>query len=156
VLGAQNEDLASLANRSSDVIQQAQAGKLVGSGRGTFTVSNLGMFGIESFTAIINPPEGAILAVGGVHQELVPAGGGFLPRPMMRVTLSCDHRAIDGLIAARFLSRVRHILEAGRLLIRTTLSSARGPVEGGHPTRCPVSAGSYPINSPRDRALPDR
>jgi len=115
VLGAQQHDLASLASASREVITGAQNGKLVGTGQGTFTVSNLGAWGVESFTAIINPPEGAILAVGGIRQEIVPAGGGFFPRSMLRVSLSCDHRAIDGLIAARFLARLKHLLESGRI-----------------------------------------
>jgi pyruvate dehydrogenase E2 component (dihydrolipoamide acetyltransferase) len=115
ILGAQQHDLAGLADASREVIENAQNGKLVGTGQGTFTVSNLGTWGVESFTAIINPPEGAILAVGGIHQEIVPAGGGFFPRSMLRVSLSCDHRAIDGLIAARFLARLKHLLESGRI-----------------------------------------
>ena len=115
VLGAQAHDLEALATETGRVIEQARAGKLTGSGQGTFTISNLGMFGIESFTAIINPPEAAILAVGGIHQEAVPIGDGFVSRPILRVTLSCDHRAIDGFIAARFLSRIRFLLQTARL-----------------------------------------
>ncbi len=115
VLGAQDHDLESLAAETHRIIEQARAGKLTGAGQGTFTISNLGMFGIESFTAIINPPEAAILAVGGIHQESVPGGGGFVSRPILRVTLSCDHRAIDGFIAARFLSRIRFLLQTARL-----------------------------------------
>ena len=115
VLGAQDHDLESLAAETRRVIEQAREGKLTGTGQGTFTISNLGMFGIESFTAIINPPEAAILAVGGIHQEAVPSGGGFASRPILRVTLSCDHRAIDGFIAARFLSRVRFLLQTAKL-----------------------------------------
>ena len=115
VLGAQAHDLETLATETGKVIEQARAGKLTGSGQGTFTISNLGMFGIESFTAIINPPEAAILAVGGIHQEAVPIGDGFVSRPILRVTLSCDHRAIDGFIAARFLSRIRFLLQTARL-----------------------------------------
>ena len=115
VLGAQAHDLEALAAETGRVIEQARAGKLTGSGQGTFTISNLGMFGIESFTAIINPPEAAILAVGGIHQEAIPAGDGFVSRPILRVTLSCDHRAIDGFIAARFLSRIRFLLQTARL-----------------------------------------
>ena len=115
LLRAQEHDLQSLAAEARQIVTQAQSGKLVGSGQGTFTISNLGMFGVESFTAIINPPEGAILAVGGTTNELVPSGGGFFPRSILRVTLSCDHRAIDGLLAARFLSRLRYFLETASL-----------------------------------------
>ncbi len=115
VLGAQGYDLPGLAAQTSEVIEQARAGKLTGAGQGTFTISNLGMFGIESFTAIINPPEAAILAVGGIHRQPVAVGGEVLTRPMLRVTLSCDHRAIDGFVAARFLSRIRFLLQTARL-----------------------------------------
>jgi pyruvate dehydrogenase E2 component (dihydrolipoamide acetyltransferase) len=111
VLRAQSLDLSATASESRRVIKAASSGKLIGSGQGTFTISNLGMFGVESFTAIINPPEGAILAVGAVRTEVIPHAGGFLPRAMLKVTLSSDHRAIDGLIAARFLARLKHLLE---------------------------------------------
>jgi pyruvate dehydrogenase E2 component (dihydrolipoamide acetyltransferase) len=77
----------------------------------TFTVSNLGMFGVETFSPIINPPEGAILGVGTITTEVTPCLGGFLPRAVMRVTISCDHRAVDGVVAARFLSRIKHRIE---------------------------------------------
>ncbi len=112
VLKAGERDLAGVAAESRRVIDAALTGKLHGSGQGTFTISNLGMFGVESFTAIINPPEGAILAVGAIQTELVPLGGGFFPRAKMRVTLSSDHRAIDGLLAARFLARLQHLIES--------------------------------------------
>lgn len=116
VLRAGARDLPDLAAETRRVIEAAGAGKLIGSGQGTFTISNLGMFGVESFTAIINPPEGAILAVGGIRTEVVPLGGGLLPRPVLRVTLSSDHRAIDGMLAARFLARLRHLLESAERL----------------------------------------
>lgn len=78
----------------------------------TFTVSNLGMFGIEEFAAIISPPESAILAVGAVAPEvLVAENGTFVARKRMRVTLSCDHRTVDGLLGARFLQELRRLLE---------------------------------------------
>ncbi|MBN1441592.1 MAG: 2-oxo acid dehydrogenase subunit E2 [Planctomycetes bacterium] len=115
ILRAQDKGLLEIAEESRRIVTAAQQGKLIGMGQGTFTVSNLGMFGVESFAAIINPPEGALLAVGGVRDEIVAAGGGFFPRPVMRVTLSCDHRAVDGLLAARFLTRLRYFLETGAL-----------------------------------------
>lgn len=78
----------------------------------TFTVSNLGMFGIEEFAAIISPPESAILAVGAVAPEVqVTETGAFVATKRMRVTLSCDHRTVDGLLGARFLQEVRRVLE---------------------------------------------
>jgi pyruvate dehydrogenase E2 component (dihydrolipoamide acetyltransferase) len=83
----------------------------------TFSVSNLGMFGIDQFTAIINPPEAAILAVGATETKPVWDGTQFVPTPRMRVTLSCDHRVIDGAVGARFLQTVRHLLEHPYLML---------------------------------------
>jgi pyruvate dehydrogenase E2 component (dihydrolipoamide acetyltransferase) len=77
----------------------------------TFTVSNLGMFGIDQFTAIINPPEAGILAIGGVEQKPVVIDGQLEVRERMRVTMSCDHRAVDGATGARFLQTVRRYIE---------------------------------------------
>jgi pyruvate dehydrogenase E2 component (dihydrolipoamide acetyltransferase) len=77
----------------------------------TFSVSNLGMFGIHEFTAIINPPEAGILAVGGVEETPVVVDGSVVVRPRMRITMSCDHRVIDGASGARFLQTLRAMLE---------------------------------------------
>jgi len=77
----------------------------------TFTVSNLGMFGIDQFTAIINPPEAGILAIGGVEEKPVVVNGALEARQRMRVTMSCDHRAIDGATGAKFLQTVRQYIE---------------------------------------------
>ncbi|MCU0624089.1 MAG: 2-oxo acid dehydrogenase subunit E2, partial [Gemmatimonadaceae bacterium] len=82
----------------------------------TFSVSNLGMFGIDQFTAIINPPEVAILAVGAVETTPVHEGGAWVPRDVIRVTLSCDHRAIDGAVGAKFLQTLRRYVEHPLLL----------------------------------------
>jgi len=111
VMVAQNRDLADLARETKRIVDAARGGKLIGMGQGTFTVSNLGMFGIDHFQAIINPPEGAILAVGAVKERLVARDGGIFVRKMMNVTLSVDHRAIDGLAASRFLNELRGFLE---------------------------------------------
>ncbi|MFD3508740.1 dihydrolipoamide acetyltransferase family protein [Nocardia sp. NPDC058666] len=78
---------------------------------GTFTISNLGMFGIEQFTAVINAPEAAILAVGAAADELRLDGDEVVVRKILRVTLSADHRAIDGAVAAQFLAQVKELLE---------------------------------------------
>ncbi|MYA78611.1 MAG: 2-oxo acid dehydrogenase subunit E2 [Gemmatimonadetes bacterium] len=80
-------------------------------GYGTFTISNLGMFGVDQFTAIINPPEAAILAVGRVKDTPVVADGKVEIKAMMSITLSSDHRLIDGAVAGQFLSHLREILE---------------------------------------------
>jgi pyruvate dehydrogenase E2 component (dihydrolipoamide acetyltransferase) len=83
----------------------------------TFTVSNLGMFGIDQFTAIINPPEAGILAVGTVEKKAVFIDGELVPRQRMRVTMSCDHRVIDGATGARFLQTLRRMLENPLMLV---------------------------------------
>lgn len=80
-------------------------------GHGTFTISNLGMFGVDQFTAIINPPEAAILAVGRVKETPAVVDGAITTRSVMVLTLSSDHRLIDGAVAARFLSQIRDLLE---------------------------------------------
>jgi len=77
----------------------------------TFTISNLGMFGIEEFTAIINPPDACILAVGGIKQVPVVKNGQVVPGNVMKVTLSCDHRVVDGAMGAAFLQTLKSILE---------------------------------------------
>jgi pyruvate dehydrogenase E2 component (dihydrolipoamide acetyltransferase) len=83
----------------------------------TFSVSNLGMFGIEHFTAIINPPESGILAIGAVEAKPVAVNGELVPRQGMRVTMSCDHRVIDGATGARFLQTLRRMLENPLMLV---------------------------------------
>ena len=77
----------------------------------TFSVSNLGMFGIQEFTGVINPPEAGILAVGGIEDTATVEGGEVVSRPIMQVTMSCDHRVIDGATGARFLQTLRQMLE---------------------------------------------
>ena len=77
----------------------------------TFTISNLGMFGIDSFTAIINPPDACILAVGGISQEPVVKGGQVVAGNVMNVTLSCDHRVVDGATGSAFLQTLKSLLE---------------------------------------------
>jgi pyruvate dehydrogenase E2 component (dihydrolipoamide acetyltransferase) len=83
----------------------------------TFSISNLGMFGITEFTAVINPPEAAILAVGGIEEKVVVEKGEMVVQPRMRVTLSCDHRVIDGATGAQFLQTLKSFLEEPMLMI---------------------------------------
>jgi pyruvate dehydrogenase E2 component (dihydrolipoamide acetyltransferase) len=83
----------------------------------TFSVSNLGMFGIEHFTAIINPPETGILAIGAVEAKPVVQAGVIETRRRMRVTMSCDHRVIDGATGAKFLQTLRRLIENPLLLV---------------------------------------
>ena len=102
-LGSETRTLVALANAKKLTTEQMSGG--------TFTISNLGMFGVEHFTAIINPPEGAILAVGGTAREPVVVGDEIVPRYRMRYTLSADHRIIDGALAARFLQTLTRLIE---------------------------------------------
>lgn len=83
----------------------------------TFTISNLGMFGIESFTAIINPPDACILAVGGINEVPVVKDGAIVPGNIMKVTLSCDHRVVDGATGASFLQDFKNLLENPVLML---------------------------------------
>jgi pyruvate dehydrogenase E2 component (dihydrolipoamide acetyltransferase) len=78
---------------------------------GTFTVSNLGMFGIDNFSAVINSPQAAILAVGAIKEKPAVRGGEIVPAQLMNITLACDHRILYGAEGAEFLARVRTLLE---------------------------------------------
>jgi len=98
----------------SDLVDKARNGGLSPEeySGATFTISNLGSFGIEEFTAIINPPGSAILAVGAAVPRVVPTdGGGFETRTLMKMTLSCDHRVIDGAVGAAFLAELKQMIE---------------------------------------------
>jgi pyruvate dehydrogenase E2 component (dihydrolipoamide acetyltransferase) len=83
----------------------------------TFSISNLGMFGIDQFTAIINPPEVGILAIGTAQDVALPDGEGFVKRKRVRVTMSCDHRAVDGAVGAAFLQTLRRMIENPLMLV---------------------------------------
>jgi pyruvate dehydrogenase E2 component (dihydrolipoamide acetyltransferase) len=83
----------------------------------TFSISNLGMFGIDEVTAIINPPEAAILAVGQIEEKVVVQNGDFVSTPRMRVTMSCDHRVIDGATGAKFLQALKAYLEEPAMIL---------------------------------------
>ena len=83
----------------------------------TFTISNLGMFGIDEFTAIVNPPDSCILAIGGIQQVPVVKDGSVVPGNVMKVTLSCDHRVVDGAVGSAFLNSFKNYLENPVLLL---------------------------------------
>jgi len=83
----------------------------------TFSISNLGMMGISQFTAIINPPEVAILAIGASEDVVVPNGDATVVRKRLRVTMSCDHRAVDGAVGAAFLQTLRRLIENPLMLV---------------------------------------
>ena len=111
IVGAEQMSLQQLSTEARRIVDAARAGKIENMGKGVFTVTNLGMYGIESFTAIINPPESAILAVGAVRETAVISGETVRPGRVMTMTLSCDHRVVDGLTAAKFMERLKEILE---------------------------------------------
>ncbi len=102
-IGSEVKDLAAKAKN-----KQLQPKDWEGS---TFTISNLGMFGIEEFTAIVNPPDACILAVGGIKQTPIVKDGQIVPGNLMKVTMSCDHRAVDGAVGAAFLKTLKSLLE---------------------------------------------
>jgi pyruvate dehydrogenase E2 component (dihydrolipoamide acetyltransferase) len=111
---ADKKGLSQIALEVNDLATRARDGKLVNADvkGGTFTISNLGPFGIEQFDAIINAPEAAILAVGATQNEAIPDDDGqIVSRPVMRVTLSADHRIVDGAVAARFVADLKTVLE---------------------------------------------
>lgn len=110
---ADDLSLRGIAKQRTDLVARAQAGQLrLGDLQGgTFTISNLGMYGIDAFNAIINPPQAAILAVGRIAERVVPVNGQPAVQPMMTLTLSCDHRVIDGARGARFLDHVARLIE---------------------------------------------
>jgi pyruvate dehydrogenase E2 component (dihydrolipoamide acetyltransferase) len=119
VRSADQKSLSEIAAEVRDLAERARNRKLrpeefMGA---TFSISNLGMFGIEEFTAIINPPEGAILAVGAMSPKPVVRNNEIVVRQMMRVTLSCDHRVIDGATGAKFLQTFKKILENPLFLV---------------------------------------
>ncbi|MGH3434486.1 MAG: 2-oxo acid dehydrogenase subunit E2 [Thermocrispum sp.] len=111
---AGNLDLPDLAEARRDVAQRARAGQLRRDdvSGGTFTVSNLGMMGVDRFDAILNVPQVAILAVGATRQRYVHHGGDPAWRPLADLTLTCDHRAVDGATGAGFLASLRERLES--------------------------------------------
>lgn len=110
---ADTKGLMQISAEVKDFAQKAKDKKLQPSDweGNTFTISNLGMFGIESFTAIVNPPDSCILAVGGIKQVPIVKDGALVPGNVMKVTLSCDHRVVDGATGAAFLQDFKQFLE---------------------------------------------
>ncbi len=113
VRNADRKGLAQISEETRELAGRARDRKLDPSEweGSTFTTSNLGMYGIEEFTAIINPPNGCILAIGAIRQTPVVKDGEIVPGTMMKVTLSCDHRIVDGATGAEFLATVQSLLE---------------------------------------------
>ena len=111
--------IAELAAARADIVTRARASQLRQEDLdgGTFTISNLGMFGVERFVAVLNPPQAAILAVGAIESKAVPTETGFEARPLMTLTMTCDHRSLDGATAADFLRTVKAFLEEPGLML---------------------------------------
>lgn len=111
---AQHLSLEGIAASAKELAAKAQTGKLLPDdyAGNTFTVSNLGAYGVDQFTAIINQPDSAIIAIGQIKDRVVAVNGGIHIRPIMKLTISSDHRVIDGALAAQFMARLREILEA--------------------------------------------
>ena len=105
--------LAEIAARREDLVTRAQAGKLRPADiqGGGFTISNLGMYGVDAFSAIVNPPQAAILAVGRIADRVVAVNGLAVVQPTLVLTLSCDHRALDGARGAQFLGALADLIE---------------------------------------------
>ncbi len=116
---ADEKGIREIAVQRDHLVAASQSGSLTLAEMtgGTFSLTNLGMFGVERFGAIVNPPEAAILAVGAVRDQVVAVNGTPAVRPMMEITLSCDHRAVDGATAARFLRTLVQYMEAPLLLL---------------------------------------
>jgi pyruvate dehydrogenase E2 component (dihydrolipoamide acetyltransferase) len=108
-----NKGVAQVAVETNRLSEKARKGQLQPAdvSGGTFTISNLGPFGIEQFDAIINPPQSAILAIGATQNEVVPVDNEVVIRPIMRITLSADHRVVDGAVAAKFVADLKAMLE---------------------------------------------
>jgi len=111
--GCERLTVAQIAAARGDVVSRARDGKLEPADLegGTFTISNLGMYGVEQFVAVLNPPQAAILAVGSIEERPVARDGEVVVRPMLTMTLTCDHRTIDGATGADFLRTVKEFLE---------------------------------------------
>ena len=106
-------DVTQIAERRSELVSLARAGKLRPEDLqyGTFTISNLGMYGVDIFNAVLNPPQAAILAVGRIADRVVPLGGQPVVQPMMILSVSYDHRVVDGARGAQFLDTLANLIE---------------------------------------------
>jgi len=113
VLDCQAKSLGRIAQETKDLIERARAGKLTAAeyGEGTFTITNLGAYGVETLIGIIDPPQAAILGVGSVMPKPVVRDGEIVVRQVMKVALSADHRVTDGVEGARFIKEIQAILE---------------------------------------------
>jgi pyruvate dehydrogenase E2 component (dihydrolipoamide acetyltransferase) len=113
IKGADRLTIQEIANARADLVSRTREAKLKQEdlADGTFTISNLGMYGVDQFIAVLNPPQAAILAVGAADPRAVVEDGEVIVRPTMTMTLTCDHRAVDGAVASEFLGTVKAYLE---------------------------------------------
>jgi pyruvate dehydrogenase E2 component (dihydrolipoamide acetyltransferase) len=113
VRNAHLKSVLAISDEVRDLAQRARDRRLAPEEmmNGTFSISNLGMYGIDEFAAVINPPEGAILAVGGIRSEPLIREGAVVAGKRMKLTLSCDHRVVDGAVGAAYLAELRKVLE---------------------------------------------
>ncbi len=119
IKAANRKSLAQISNDMRDLATRAKTGKLAPDEfqGGSFSISNLGMLGIQQFDAIINPPQGAILALGAAEKRAVVENDEIVVREMVTATLSCDHRVIDGALGAQFLSAFKQFVENPALIL---------------------------------------
>ncbi|MFA5864815.1 MAG: 2-oxo acid dehydrogenase subunit E2 [Phycisphaerae bacterium] len=111
LVGAERMTLRQIDEEIKRIAAAARSGKIEGMGKGVFTITNLGMFGVEEFSGIINPPEASILAVGALREDVLVSGGAIRAGRVMTLTLSADHRIIDGMLAGKFMAKLKEILE---------------------------------------------
>jgi pyruvate dehydrogenase E2 component (dihydrolipoamide acetyltransferase) len=109
----ETKTIPQLAAERADLVERTRGGKLQAQDLegGSFTISNLGMYGVERFVAVLNPPQAGILAVGAIEERAVALDGEIVARPVMEMTLTCDHRSVDGATASEFLRTVKQFLE---------------------------------------------
>ncbi|NJL31109.1 MAG: 2-oxo acid dehydrogenase subunit E2 [Phycisphaerales bacterium] len=111
LMNADSRSLADLSAETKRIVENARKGKLENIGKATFTISNLGMFGVEEFAAIINPPEAGILAISAAREAVIVNNGSLRAGKVMTLTISADHRIVDGMLAAQFMAAFKKNLE---------------------------------------------
>ncbi len=119
IRNCERKSIPELAAVRADLVERTRGGKLTQGDLedGTFTISNLGMYGVDRFVAVLNPPQAGILAVGAIQERPVVDDGELVARPVMELTLSCDHRSVDGATASEFLGTVKAFLEEPGLML---------------------------------------
>jgi pyruvate dehydrogenase E2 component (dihydrolipoamide acetyltransferase) len=117
LLSVDKMQFSQLGSRVKQMAENARNGKVESVGQGIFTITNMGMFGVEEFYAIINPPESAILAVGTIREDIKVENGTVRPTRLMTLCLSVDHRVIDGVAAAQFMAALKQMLEKPQTLV---------------------------------------